>query len=85
MKTMEAGFNAIVEEQKNLKNKLDILEQELKNETRASYQAQTKEGKSRYIFEKNKQGKSTKEIADQLDLTENYIKKHIRQAKRNGK
>jgi len=92
MKTMETGFTALANEQRNQKNqintllgKVEELKREFKNEMKASYNACTKEGKSRYVLAKNKQGKSPQKIADELDFTIGYIKKHIREAKRNGK
>jgi len=49
MKTMEQGFQALINEQTKQANKISNLEQELKTIAKVSYQAQTKEGKDRYL------------------------------------
>ena len=85
MTTMEQGFKAIVEEQTRQSSKISILEQELKNEARASYQAQTKEGKARYVATLKEQGKAPEKIAELLGLSKKYIQKLIRDAKKNGR
>ena len=86
MKTMEQGFNAILNQQAKQANQIANLEKELKTTTKASYQAQTKEGKDRYLASLKEGGKTSQEIANILDIkTVSYVERRIRQAKRNGK
>jgi hypothetical protein len=85
MKTMEEGFNALVKEQEKQANQISNIQQELKNTTKASYEAHTKEGKDRFLASLNEQGKIPEDIAKLLDIkTVHYVKRRIRQAKKNG-
>ena len=86
MDTMNQGFQAVAKELDKQASKISDLEKELKINTKASYEAHTKEGKDRFLAKLNEQGKSPEEIATVLDIkTVSYVKKRIRNSKKNGR
>ena len=86
MTVMERGFEAVLDQQEIQAKQIFNLQKELKTTTRASYEAHTKEGKDRFLDKLSKDGKTSKEIANLLNIkTVPYVEKRIKQAKRNGK
>ena len=86
METMKQGFEAILHQQEKQANQIATLEKELKTTLKASYLAQTKEGKDRFLASLKEEGKTAQEIANILDIkTVSYVERRIRQAKRNGR
>jgi len=82
---MSQGFDIVAKSQEQIKENQKKQELKLQQLTKASYNAHTKEGKSRFVANLKKQGQSEEEIASTLGLKERTIKNRIRDAKKNGR